>query len=108
MRVRLKADHEHRGFGAGGNDEDAGQGVGGRHDHQMRGCVGQELAWGTGTDQEPHDQAEIVAGDVHEVAFVQVLAAAQPGATHAATVEGQGEAALDQLGAQLERLLRHA
>ena len=40
--------------------------------------AGQELPWGAGTDQEPHDQAEIVAGDVHEVAFVQVLAAAQP------------------------------
>ena len=79
MRVRLKADHEHRGFGAGGNDEDAGQGVGGRHDHQMRGCVGQELAWGTGTDQEPHDQAEIVAGDVHEVAFVPFEEAGLPG-----------------------------
>ena len=30
----------------------------------------QELPWGAGADQEPHDQAEIVAGDVHEVALV--------------------------------------
>ena len=64
----------------------------------MRRDAGQELPWGAGTDQEPHDQAEIVAGDVDEVAFVQVLAAAQPGAAHAAAVEGQGEAAFDQLG----------
>ena len=71
-------------------------------------CTGQELPWGPGTDQEPHDQAEIVAGDVHEVALVQVLAAAQPGATHAATIEGEGEAALDQLGPELERFLGHA
>ena len=69
--------------------------------------AGRELAWGAGADQEPHDQAEIVAGDVDEVAFVQVLAAAQPRTAHAAAVEGQGEAALDQLGAQLERLLGH-
>ena len=62
---------------------------------------------GAGADQEPHDQAEIVAGDVHEVAFVQVLAATQPGAAHAATIEGQGEAALDQLGPELERFLGH-
>ena len=31
-----------------------------------------------GTDQQTHDQAEIVAGDVHEVAFTEVLVAAQP------------------------------
>ena len=74
----------------------------------MRRSAGQELPWGAGAGQEPHDQAEIVAGDVHEVAVVQSLSAAQPCTAHAATVEGQGEAALDQLGAQLERLLRHA
>jgi hypothetical protein len=45
---------------------------------------------------------------VHEVAFVQVLAAAQPGTAHAATIEGEGEAAFDQLGSQLECLLCHA
>ena len=74
---------------------------------RLRRCTGQELPWGPGTDQEPHDQAEIVAGDVHEVAFVQVLAAAQPCTAHAATIEGEGKAALDQLGPQLERFLGH-
>ena len=72
---------------------------------QVRRCAGQELPWGAGTDQEPHDQAEIVAGDVDQIALVQVLAAAQPGPAHAAAVEGEGEAALDQLGPQLERFL---
>ena len=36
VQVRLEADDEHRGFGAGGNDEDDGQGVGGGHEeHQL-------------------------------------------------------------------------
>ena len=42
--------------------------------------AGHELPWGAGTDQQTHDQAEIVAGDVRQIALVQVLAAAQPGA----------------------------
>ena len=65
MQVRLEADDEHRGFGAGGNDEDDGQGVGGGHEeHQLRRGMGQELLRGSGANREPHDQAEIVAGDV--------------------------------------------
>ena len=108
MQVRLEADDEHRGFSASGNDEDDGQGVGGHEEHQLRRGTGQELLRGSGADREPHDQAEIVAGDVHQIALVQVLAAAQPGSAHAATVEGEGEAALDQPGPQLERFLGRA
>ena len=67
-----------------------------------------ELPWGAGADQEPHDQAEIVAGDVDEVALVQVRAATQPRTAHATTIEGEGKAALDQLGPTLEGLLGHA
>ena len=79
MGVWLEADDQYRSFGHGGDDEDACCGaVGGREEPQVRRDAGQELPRGAGTDQEPHDQAEIVAGDVHEVAFVQVLAAAQP------------------------------
>ena len=63
--------------------------VGGRECQQLRRCAGQELPRGPGADQQAHDQAEIVAGDVHEIAFVQVLAAAQPSPAHPATVEGQ-------------------
>src|SRR3954447_14402327 len=52
---------------------------------------------GPGPDQEPHHQPEIVAGDVHQAALLQVLAATPPRAAHAAAVEGEGEATLDQL-----------
>lgn len=45
---------------------------------------------GTGAKQESLDQAEIVTDDVHEVALVQVLAATDPGAAHATTIEHQG------------------
>jgi hypothetical protein len=58
--------------------------------------------------REPCDQAEVVAGDVDQVALVQVLPAAQPGPAHAAAVENEGEAPLDHLGAQLERHPGHA
>jgi hypothetical protein len=35
----------------------------------MRRCAGQELPRGAGPDQKPHDQAEIVARNVHEIAL---------------------------------------
>ncbi len=74
----------------------------------MRRCAGRELPRGAGPDRQAHDQAEIVAGDMHAMALVQVLAAAQPGSTHAATIEDESEAALDQLGSEPERLPGHA
>ena len=79
MAAPNNADGEYRrvGVGCDGEDDD-GSALGGGEDQQMRGDAGQELPWGAGADQEPHDQAEIVAGDVHEVAFVQVVAATQP------------------------------
>src|SRR3712207_5447998 len=52
---------------------------------------------------QPHDQAEVVAGDVDQVALVQALPAAQPRPAHAAAVEDQREAALDDLRTELER-----
>src|SRR5687768_15716877 len=73
----------------------------------MRRRTGHELPRGTGTDQQAHEQPEIVAGDMHEIALAQVLAAAQPGAPHAAAVEHESEAALDQLGPELERFPGH-
>src|SRR5436305_1161047 len=48
-------------------------------------------------DQEAHDQPEVVAGDAHGVALLQVPAAAQPG-------PGQREAALDRPGPEPGRL----
>ena len=71
VQVRLEADDEHRGFSAGGKDQDAGEGaVGGGEEHQVRRYAAQQFPWGAGAGQEPHDQPEIVAGDVDEVAFV--------------------------------------
>src|SRR5689334_1630708 len=107
-RLWLAADDEHRGFGTGGEGEDGERGTaGGREDEQVRRDAGHELSRGAGTDQEARDQAEVVAGDVHEVALLQVLPPAQPGPAHPAAVEGQREAPLDQLGPELERLPGH-
>ena len=61
-------------------------------------------SWARFHTQEAHDQAEIVAGDVDQVALLHLLPAAQPHPAHAAAAEGQREAAFHQLGAQLERL----
>src|SRR4051794_41886558 len=74
---------------------------------QVRRRPGQELPRGPGADQQAHDQPEVVAGDVHEVALLQVLPPPQPGAAHAAAVERQREAALDPLRPELERLPGH-
>src|SRR6516162_10190783 len=46
-----------------------------------------------------HQHAEIEPGDMNQVALVNVLASAQPGAAHAAAIEDMGEAALDQFAA---------
>ena len=45
-----------------------------------------------------------MAGDVEQVSLVHILSPAQPGSSHAATIEVMGKAALDDLGAQLESL----
>src|SRR4051794_11470611 len=104
----LHADDKYRGLGVGGDDEDGDDGaVAGGEGQQVRRRAGQELPRGPGADQEAHDQAEVVARHVHEVALLQVLAAAQPGPAHAAPVEDQREAPLDQLGPEPERLLGH-
>ena len=69
---------------------------------------GRGLARGAVAGQEAHDQPNVVAGDVQEVAFLDVRPAAQPGSAHAATIEDQGEAALAELGAELEGRLGDA
>ena len=45
-----------------------------------------------------------MAGDVEQAALVHVLPPAQPGSSHAATIEAVGKGTLDDLGAQLEGL----
>jgi len=48
-----------------------------------------------------HHHAEIEACDMDQVAFVDVLASAQPRPAHAAAIEDMGEAALDQFAASI-------
>ncbi len=57
--------------------------------------MGSRLSWGSGPDQQPHQDAEIVAGDVDQITLVDILASAQPGPSHAASVEIVGERSLD-------------
>ena len=59
-------------------------------------------SWGAGASQQAHDQAEIVAGDMDEVAFLDIVATAQVGAAHTAAIESQGEAAFDDFGSEFE------
>ncbi len=88
MRLWFQADDEQHGFGAGGDGEDGKHStVGDRESEQVRRATDQALPRGAGPDQQAHDQPEIVAGDVDKVALVQVLPPAQPGPTHAATIE---------------------
>ena len=52
------------------------------------------LPRGTGADELAHQEPEIVAGDVEQVTFVDVLAATQVGSSHAATVQDMGKRTL--------------
>src|SRR5208337_1045948 len=62
------------------------------------------LPWGALTVERAHQHAEVEAGDMDQVALVDILASAQPGAAHAAAIEDMGEAALDQFAAPAHRL----
>src|SRR4051794_24077637 len=68
-------------------------------------CTGSRLSRSSGPDQQPHQDAEIVAGDVNQVALVNIVAPAQPGPAHAASVEIMGEGPLDDFRAPSHRLL---
>ena len=59
---------------------------------------------GAGADDLAHQQAQIVAGDMEEIALLDVLPAAQMGAPHAATIQDMGKRALEDLSTQLEAL----
>ena len=50
-----------------------------------------------GAEQSAHQDAEIVAGDMDEIALVDVLAAAQPCPAHATPFQDVSETALDDL-----------
>ena len=61
-----------------------------------------------GAEQGAHQNAEIVAGVMDEIALVNVLAAAQPCPAHAAPFEDVSEAALDGLTPLAHGLLANA
>ena len=63
-----------------------------------------ELPGRSSPGQQPHDQPQIVPGDVDQVALLHVLPATQPDPAHAAAIEDQGKAAFDQFGTKLEGL----
>src|SRR5256885_2175381 len=73
---------------------------------------GYGLGWGMvnlpyGPGQQPHEQSNVIAGDVDQIALLYVRPATQPGPAQAAAIEDQGEAALHQFGAEPERLPRN-
>ena len=57
---------------------------------------------GSGAGQRAHQQRQVEAGDVDQVALGDVVAPAQPGSSHAAAVEDVSEGAFAQFGAELE------
>jgi hypothetical protein len=59
---------------------------------------------GSGPDQQPHQEAEIVTSDVDQVAFVDIFASAQPVPPHPASVEILGERPLDDFRPPPDRL----
>src|SRR6202035_5301714 len=68
--------------------------------------AGTELPGRSRPGQEPHDQSQVVSGDVDQVALLNVVPATQPDPAHAAAIEDQREAAFHQLGTEFERLSR--
>jgi hypothetical protein len=46
---------------------------------------------GAGADQNPHYQAEVVSGNLNQVALGDVLPSSKPGATHATAIENVRE-----------------
>ena len=57
--------------------------------------MGSRLSRGSGPDQQPHQDAEVVPGDVDQISLVNIFASAQPGPPHPALVEIVGERPLD-------------
>ncbi len=80
-------------------------GQGNEQNRPFSSCAG--LFRGAGADQEAHQQSEIVAGDMEQIALVDVLSTAKPGLAYATAVEDVGERVFDDFGAQLERRLGH-
>src|SRR5207344_3505114 len=77
----------------------------GADEEQIGEPTSRRLSWSSGPDQQPHQDAEIVAGDMDQIALVDILAPAQPGPPHAASVEIMGEGSLDDFRPPSHRLL---
>src|SRR5207344_1018800 len=77
----------------------------GADEEQIGEPTSRRLSWSSRPDQQPHQDAEIVAGDVDQIALMDILAPAQPGPAHAASVEIMGKGSLDDFRPQPHRLL---
>src|SRR4051794_36165510 len=76
------------GLVASDDDQEDEQATSWRDDSRKRDRnPGPEPPRGSRSRQQPHNQAQVVAGDVDQVALVQVLPAAQPSPAHATAVE---------------------
>src|ERR671927_1120517 len=103
-----------------GENDQAWRGVGGDENHDKdlvsTPSVGREpknktpapcggFLRGSDPDQQPHQQAKVVPGNMDQVALVDVLPASQPRPAHPAPVQHVSEGALDDLGAFAQGLL---
>src|SRR3954447_20439611 len=89
-------------MGCGDQDHHGVVGIDEEHKYQS---TGSHLSRGSSSDQQPHQDAEIVPGDMDQIALVDIFASAQPSPAHAAAVEIMGEGSLDDFGPPPHRLL---
>ena len=89
----------------GQQDDENDEAGGGIDQPEEEATPGGELLGRAGAESQPHHQPQIEAGDVDQVALLDVCPAAQVGPPETATIEGVREAALDPFGAQLQGFL---
>src|SRR5580693_500660 len=107
VRVCGDGDNERRRFSVDDGDQGESHGGVGSQDENdgvasLRGLLRRTLPV-----ERAHQEAEVEPGDVDQIALVDVLASAQPGALHAA-IEDMGEGPLNQLAAPAHRLAPRA
>src|SRR5919206_3959344 len=106
-KPRDEADQGWRGA-VGDENHDQGRvsdpNAGPEHDNKTPAARGGFLR-GSGPDQQPHQQAEIVTGDMDQVALVNILPAPQPRAAHPAPVQDVSKRALNDLRTFTQGLL---
>src|SRR6478735_3518496 len=89
----------------GRGNKDQRHGLVGADDAQKGPHMGSRPSGGSGSDQQPHQDTEIVSGDVDQIALVDIFASAQTSPAHAASVEIMGEGSLDDFRPPPHRLL---